>query len=241
MKALVAMCVHRGARIKVLNLARWLEKTKDMDIEFTALDGDALIDRSRSRVATYFVEDRKDCDVLVFIDDDIVYEPETIIKQIKLIREHNLDIVGATYATKDHSKKPSLTFRGLDDKDEFFFGKDGGVREIMYLSTGCMAIHRRVIERMVETNTVHLCHPDTLRFYPFFMPIEKEIKPGKWTYLSEDWAFCDRARELGFKVWVDCSSKLKHIGDYPYDWDDILREPKKVHENIKFSVDITKE
>lgn len=237
----VAMCVHRDLRAKIFNLARTLERTKDINIEFNILDGDALIDRSRSRIATFFLEQKKESDIILFLDDDIVYEPETIFKQIRLIRENNLDIVGATYATKDQYKKPGLTFKGLNNVDKYVMGKDGAVVEVQYISTGCMAIKRNVLEKMSQSDMVHLCYPETYRFYPFFMPMEHKTEAGIWTYLSEDWAFCQRARDLGFKVHLDCSSKLEHIGDYNYDWNDILREPKKVNDQLILNVNVTKE
>lgn len=233
-KLFVGLCVHRDLRAKVFNLARQLERTKDMEVRFHILDGDALIDRSRSRMATHFLENMKSYKAMVFVDDDILYEPETILKQARLLLENDLDIVGATYVTKNPTK-PTFTFQFIDGENTGLFGEGAGVREVKYISTGCMAIHRKVLEEMASKNVVHLCDPDGLRFYPFFMPMEYKNANGVWDYLSEDWAFCQRAKNLGFKVHLDCTSKLKHLGDYPYDWDDIVRGPKAVNKTLNLT------
>ncbi|KKM80817.1 hypothetical protein LCGC14_1335930, partial [marine sediment metagenome] len=35
-------------------------------------------------------------------------------------------------------------------------------------------------------------------------------------YVSEDWAFDQRARELGYSIWADPTIKLGHMGNYVY-------------------------
>jgi hypothetical protein len=36
-------------------------------------------------------------------------------------------------------------------------------------------------------------------------------------YMGEDFLFCDRARELGFEVWIDPSISLGHMGVQEYE------------------------
>ena len=35
-------------------------------------------------------------------------------------------------------------------------------------------------------------------------------------YLSEDYAFCQRWRKIGGKIWLDTESRLAHIGTYEF-------------------------
>lgn len=255
-KIYLGMCVHRNLRTKILNQTRIIEsynQTKITDInnqfkslenysgndfkfEFQMLDGDAAIDRSRGRMATHFLETRKDCDILFFIDDDIVYKADDFIKMMKIMIEKDLDIFGATYVTKN-MQKPSFTFRGLKDIDKFYFGTNGEVREIMFLSNGCMAIQRRVLEKIVKDKLVKKAFcGHAAQYYPFFMPMVVDIF-DRTEALSEDWAFCYRARKAGFKIWMDCSVRLGHVGDYVFDWDDIVRPPKQQN-NIEVDIQI---
>ena len=39
-------------------------------------------------------------------------------------------------------------------------------------------------------------------------------------YLSEDYSFCERARQCGYKIMEDTSIRLWHIGHYAYGWED---------------------
>jgi len=235
-KMWVGMCVHRGVKAKVFNMMRILEKCPDPHFEFKIIEGDALIDRSRSRMATDFM--KSDAEAIIFLDDDILYDPLDIRKICKLVQLKDLDIVGGAYVTKEE-EAPVFAVRSLHDREDFDFGKNGEVREFRYVSSGCMAIHRRVFSSLVATETVHLCHPNGLQFYPFFCPMEKNLN-GTWIYLSEDWAFCERARSLGFKVWCDTTSKIGHIGDKIYDWDDFDRK-KEVRDAFLYSVRVEKQ
>jgi hypothetical protein len=43
-------------------------------------------------------------------------------------------------------------------------------------------------------------------------PHEQRIDRETGEYLSEDYAFCRRWRDLGGELWVDLQSKLTHVG-----------------------------
>ena len=43
------------------------------------------------------------------------------------------------------------------------------------------------------------------------------IEKGTNIYLSEDFAFCQRWRALGGKIWLDTKSRLTHTGVYSYE------------------------
>ena len=42
---------------------------------------------------------------------------------------------------------------------------------------------------------------------------------GRWS-ISEDYAFCERARQAGFSVMADTRIRLWHVGMYRYSWED---------------------
>jgi hypothetical protein len=46
-------------------------------------------------------------------------------------------------------------------------------------------------------------------------------------YLSEDYAFCHRARQCGHKIIADTTIRLWHHGSYPYGWEDAGIDPKR--------------
>ena len=61
------------------------------------------------------------------------------------------------------------------------------------------------------------------RVIPFFMPFVTATDRGLW-YLGEDYAFCERARLAGHRVFVDTAIRLFHLGTYAYGWEDAGRD-----------------
>ncbi|MEK9735905.1 MAG: hypothetical protein VW239_01115, partial [Candidatus Nanopelagicales bacterium] len=182
---------------------------------------DALIGRSRSIMCTEFL--KTDADVMVIIDDDIVFDAADFWKIIEGARETR-GIYGGAYVTR--STTPHLSSRMFPNTEAGF--AQGPIRrpvEIQYLATGFFAIHRDVMEAMRGArfddadghHTLEECDLGADRpFFPFFSPFQVYEEDGRRHYLSEDWAFCNRARQLGFKVWMDTSIILMHMGLYPY-------------------------
>ena len=226
----VGMCIHRqidcDAHFSLLQLLA----CPSVKFTWARERQDALIDRARSMVATRFLEKTFD-DVFLSLDDDIVYDPLDVVKVCRLVADGTCDIAGAGYVAKKEGGSHVMIkpFPG----QKITFGKDEKPVEVRWISGGFMAVSRKVFEKMSET--LPLCHSkdDRLRLYPFFQPFPKEID-GRWIYISEDWAFCERARDLGFKVWLDPSVFLAHAGRYLYDIDDFKREPKKHFEKLTY-------
>jgi hypothetical protein len=52
-------------------------------------------------------------------------------------------------------------------------------------------------------------------------------------YLSEDYSFCERARQCGYKIMADTSIRLWHIGDYRYGWEDAGQDRPR-HDSFLF-------
>lgn len=129
---------------------------------------------------------------------------------------------------------------------EVTFSHDAKPVEIRYLGSGFMAAHRRVFESMVaragefpegSNYNVPLCHPQDLQYWPWFQPFWAKNDAGEWIYLSEDWAFCNRARAFGHKVWLDPSIFIDHKGEYRWNLADALRPPKvKMDASFKLTI-----
>ena len=51
----------------------------------------------------------------------------------------------------------------------------------------------------------------------FWVPISKISKEARYAIMiSEDWAFCDRARKLGYRIWCDRSIELIQSGYHTF-------------------------
>jgi len=80
--------------------------------------------------------------------------------------------------------------------------------EMEYVGAAFVAVHRRVIEALVPLHT--LCHPTMpIAFWPLYQPLVMELD-GLPVYLSEDWAFVHKARNVGFRAWLDPTLRVGH-------------------------------
>lgn len=183
---------------------------------------DALIGRSRSIMCTEFL--KTDADVMVIIDDDIVFEWPDFWKIVEGARETR-GVYGGAYVTR--STEPHISSRSIPGTGEQEFRATPNRRpvEYQYLATGFWAVHRDAMEAMIGASFEDAYGGHKIEqvqlgadrpFYPFFSPFVCREDDGRLHYLSEDWAFSNRARQLGFKVWVDLSIILLHMGEYPY-------------------------
>jgi SAM-dependent methyltransferase len=198
----------------------------DEPVIFSPIWNDALIGRSRSLMCTEFL--KTDADVMVIIDDDIVFEPADFWKIVEGCRETR-SVYGGAYVTR--SVTPHITSRAWPGTEAYFgFTPNRRPVEYQYLATGFFALHRDVLEALIDaeiadadgTHKVSSCTLGADRpFYPFFMPYQVIEYNGARHYLSEDWAFCNAAAQRGFKIWVDQSIILQHMGLYPYTVADI--------------------
>lgn len=169
----------------------------------------AMIDSARSTVATWFLEGGHG-DVLLFIDDDILFTPEDVYQIVQDAIQYQT-VVGATYRTKNPYEIRFAT--EWKDNNPITIGPGGEIKEVLCAATGFMAIPRKVLEDLSKTLPRLHNTPGGPWMHPFFQP----YYPDGITYWSEDCAFCYRVRELGYKIFVDTSIHLKHVGLYEYE------------------------
>lgn len=181
-KCLVNACLKSGYRLDV----RWVT-------------GDALIGRSRSRAASQFLW-CDDSPFMVFIDSDIVFQPEDIEK-IYRSQQAGYEIVAGMYSVADGTFVPAQGYKPLPF--------DGMVHEMKYVSTGFLGISRKALKQIRDTLKLPRLHRgDWCDCWAFF---ESGAKPDENIYISEDWFFCNLARTAGLKVYLHTGVKLGHI------------------------------
>ena len=204
------ICSYRGVSPDTL---RSLIGLVNQGWRYTLHSGDALISRARSIAASQWLR-WTDGDVFLMVDDDIGFTTGDAEAVVSLAREH-AGIACAPYLTRD---RRHLAQRLKYDQEVLDFGTDGGPQEILYAATGFMAVHRSVLETMIKELGLPFCHPrEVWGFWPFFQPFVVEDSVNGYEYLSEDWALCERARRLGFQVWMDSRIILNHAGVTLYD------------------------
>ena len=218
MKVYIGSAIWRT--VEVAHMAALVPVLRQPGYTYHPQVGDALIDRARGISATWFLE-RSDADVHLSIDSDIVgFSAEDTQKLCELAMEY--DIVGGVYVRRSQNETSPATW--YMDGEPVIHAFDHTPVEVKWLATGFMAVHRRVFEKLAETTpTSHLKGKN--HYYTFYQPfVYDDPELGDSIELSEDWAFCHRAREAGFKIYIDPAIRLGHIGNYIYTLEDMLRE-----------------
>lgn len=188
--------------------------------DFLRIRNESLITRARNVCAASFLNET-DLGYLLFIDADIEFQPADVAR-IWNLGLGGSNVVAGHYRHKKADAPYSAWVRGalrpIDDFKEPF--------EVDYAGTGFMLIPRETFERLIEEHhdweyeegmpledKPHL--PPTLPTWAFFQDPIEDSELGRF-HLSEDYFFCKSVRELGMKVIMDPSVRLKHWGMYPY-------------------------
>jgi hypothetical protein len=178
----------------------------------------------------------------MFIDADIGFDPDDVIA-LSVIAEtgNDKEVVCGPYPKKCISweKIKKAVDRGFADKDpqqleryvgDYVFNPTDGQEsialnepvEVLEGGTGFMMIQRGVFEKYRKAYP-HLSYkPDHVRTEHFDGSREIHayfdcvIDPKTKRYLSEDYMFCQYARDAGMKVWLCPWMKLEHQGTYVF-------------------------
>jgi hypothetical protein len=193
------------------------------------MGGDALITRARSRLAAQFLA--SDATHLFFVDADIGFRPENVFRLLK----SGHDVCGGVYPLKrvEWDKARRAAQAGVADLEAASLGYvvrfiptpdnsvevDNGFAKVTYVGTGFMMLKREAVRRVADA------HPELKAKMgdmadkaaaECVMLFETMIEPETGQYLSEDYAFCRRWRDLGGEIWADMESRLTHVGHTPY-------------------------
>jgi hypothetical protein len=206
------------------------------NLTIRTLPTESLISRGRNKFVTMFLDDKKfDGTHLLFIDSDIGFTLENILRVI----EFNREVVTCTYPVKGFYWQQLLDRikenTNIDEKtmrdyllqfnvnlypNTEFKNNFGKVKES---ATGFMLIKREVFTTIMD-KFPHLKYKPDLRTgieesdnaYDFFpVGIYKE-KDGVNRFLSEDYYFCRLWEECGGEIWTDLSTPITHLGSTEY-------------------------
>lgn len=172
--------------------------------------GYSAIDQCRNKMIYNFLTHTKFKNIL-WIDGDIIFKLEDVQK----LEQSDFDIVGGTYPFKGY---PQMTFVPKDS-NKVTFGESGPrYIEVEALATGFLFVTRNAIEDIINKLSIPLCNTSFDNpSYPLFTP---DVLSGD-TYVGEDFGFCAKAKKCGYKLYLDTTIHLKHVGRYEYSWADV--------------------
>jgi len=166
--------------------------------------GDADIARARARMLDDFIKTKSN--VVLCIDRDIIWDPngKTLDDIIDSACENQAIVAAAQPLKTMDGGIGSHLLEDINVNEEESFDKLFAAK---YVNTGMMAIPRKIVEEVIEKAG---------RNRNGFSNSWLQYIDENGIYLSEDWAFCRRAEDLGYKCFVKLYKDIKHIGDYAY-------------------------
>lgn len=168
-------------------------------LELEIFAGNCHVDDSRNRLVRDFLE--TDCEQLVFLDSDVFWRDA----DLRRLANFSADIVAGIYPLKSEDEDyPVAPLPG-----ERWSNAEGLV-EVAGVPTGFLKIRRRVFEALYDKAQKHRSKEDGAG--RLLIPVLFERSLNGTSRRGGDYEFCRKAREAGFKVFVDPTMQLGHQG-----------------------------
>jgi len=180
---------------------------------------DPYIQKARNDLASQFL--KSNCDIFVFVADDLEYKAEDLLKLI----ETPGDVVAGAYRLKsDEEEYPVRIHVG---PNRIALTRDDGCILASRVQTGFLRINRIVFEKLIEgyPDLAYwgLKNGEKINIAHDFFP--QGVRNHRW--IGEDYAFCDLWTGLGGKIWLIPDLDLTHyegkIG-YPGNFHEYLKK-----------------
>lgn len=219
-----------------MSLVRFIRLANMINLSVTVetLSNESLITRARNILSHNFL-DNPETTHLMFIDADIAFGEMDILKLILRKKE----IVGATYPTKklnwenmyqkrnevqsiQEFKQSSVNYvvnvpQYTVERSVIMKGSiplENGLLEVTGLGTGFVLIERKVLDDMKKYYANDWFLYEGRQMHLFF---DTAIEEDTRVYLSEDYFFIRRWRNMGNFAWIDPTIGLTHSGYYTFD------------------------
>lgn len=212
-----------------LSILKLIRKLNSMNIKYhiDLIGNESLIPRARNNSLGRFM--KTNYSHLLFIDADIEFQPEALIDIINF----NKDVVCCSVPTKNinwERIKESITNEDTRESYEsrglrFAYNKmnqqnnidensntneNDNFIQVQHAGTAFMLIKREIIVKLYDKHPELMIRSAQLNNSIvcglFCCMIQNKI------YLSEDYSFCERVRNIGGEIWVNTSHNLNHIG-----------------------------
>ena len=198
----------------------------------------SLVTQGRNLCVANFLKDANNYTHLLFIDSDIDFKFDTIMKMLKFDRE----VIATPYPMKhihwdqiwdrvqkgkikniDELKRAGHAFPiKLDNQKGKEIPVVDGVIEVSHAPTGCMLIKKQVFDKMIKAYPNDKIEQATIvnglavideYNYNFFDTIHD---PETKKYYGEDFGFCKKWTAIGGKCYCYVSDDITHVGEYAY-------------------------
>ena len=202
-----------------------LLKSNNYNITIEPYFFESLIPRARNAAAAKFLE-IETATHMIFIDTDIMFNPNDILKLLEADKQVISGIYPKKYLKDKNADYPvDFTINGSIARSDKEF-----VYEAEYLPTGFMCINKNCLKKIIIDNPslryINNIDGYTTKnniFYDFFQcTIDNTTKH----YLSEDYSFCNLCKKSNIQKYIYSDITLRHIGKHIYEGniEDFLRK-----------------
>ena len=256
MRLLVATPVHSEVSMHYAESLLTLQGTGHslgLVIDFLLLKS-SLVTQGRNLCVSNFLN-KKEYTHMLFIDSDISFDPSSVFKLLRC----NKDVISIPYPMKtinwnkvhgriqeqkdininDLSRSGFMFPIKVEDQQSITVSK--GIMEVTHAPTGFMLIKKEAILKMVEK------YPHLKIKQPTIMNGEAKDTDNLWNffdtwfdqetnkYYGEDFAFCQKWRDIGGKCYCYVDDFITHVGEYSYEgkFIDELMNTRKIDESDK--------
>jgi len=165
------------------------------------LSANCHVDDGRNLLVRDFLE--SDCTDLVFIDADVIFQPEDVVNLLLPKR----DVVAGVYPLKQNNEEfPVRTSGDL-------WSDSHGLVEVEGVPTGFLRISRRALEILEKDADKFKARLDLKERRPIPIIFERTFNNG--IRYGGDYTFCMKWLEHG-KIYVNPEMNLGHVGDFQW-------------------------
>lgn len=187
-KILIAVPTVGQVEIEYVNSILRLSRTVNAEIVHSA---GSLVYAARNNFVKQAIDEKYD--YLLFIDSDMVFNADAL----NVLLHHKKDIVSGSIFSRVAPYKPCFYKKlKLGEASEIICEHvetlQDGLQEVEGVGTAFLLIKTKVLKDIIEKHNV----------YPF-QPLHG---------YGEDLSFCIRARQCGYKIFVDNDLTIGHIG-----------------------------
>jgi hypothetical protein len=253
-KLLVATPVHSEVSIhyaESLLTLQGMGHSLGLVIDFLLLKS-SLVTQGRNLCVSNFLN-KKEYTHMIFIDSDISFDPSSVLKLLRCDK----DVVSIPYPMKtinwnkvhgriqeqkdininDLSRSGFMYPIKVEDQQSITVSK--GIMEVTHAPTGFMLIKKEAILKMIEK------YPHLKIKQPTIINGETKDTENLWNffdtwfdqetnkYYGEDFAFCQKFRDIGGKCYCYVDDFITHVGEYSYEgkFIDELINTRKIDES----------
>jgi len=181
----IGICIPTNRQVRPLTVLSLLEMVADSSFKLEIILATGGVSISEHRSFGALIAQKKECDYILFVDDDMVFPHDTLNRLLKV----NKDVVGVAANQKVLPLKTTVELRfDKEMPSKPFRAKSVG--------TGIILIKMDVFDRIKKP-----------WFYTEF-DLNGRMKMG------QDIWFCRRIEDQYIEIWCDPTISVKHIGDY---------------------------